>query len=221
MKLNQNGSANGITLGLIICSVLLIASLVFGFWSFSGRQKYKNNADQLVSTAVNSAKLQQQTTDNKAFAVAAENPLTQYVGPQAYGTISLWYPKNWSGYVSTNGGGGLPVDGFFFPGVLPSVQDGGGVNFALRLQVSNQTYSQLLGAFQGEQLTGLATITTYSLPKMPNIVGVKVVGQLSAGTNGTLVILPLRSEAIELWTEGTAYLPQFNNYILPNFSFSP
>jgi len=222
MKLNQYGSTKGITIGLIVSVMLLVFTLVFGLWAFSGRQKYKNNTEQLISSAVGVAKQQQQTADNKGFAIASENPLTQYVGPQAYGTISLWYPKNWSGYVNTTqGSGGIPVDGYFYPGVLPTVQDSTTFNFALRLQVSNESYSQVLQAFQGEQQNGQATVTTYSLPKVPSVVGVKIVGQLTNGSSGTLVVLPLRSEALEVWTEGNAYLPQFNNYILPNLSFSP
>jgi hypothetical protein len=226
MKLNQNGSTNGNTLGLIVCVVLLIFSFIFGIWAFSGKQKYQNNANQLISSAVTAAKQQQQTSDNKTYAVAAENPLIQYVGPQAFGTVSLWYPKTWSGYVDTSqgssGGDGTPVDGYFFPGVLPTVQDNGSsFNFALRLQVSSDTYSDILQSYQGSQQGGSDTITTYSLPKLPNVVGVKIVGQLSNGNTGTLIVLPLRSEALEIWTEGDAYLTQFNNYILPNLSFSP
>jgi hypothetical protein len=221
MKLNQYGSANGPTIGLVVAVVLLIASLVFGFWSFSGREKYKNNTDQLISTAVSAAKTQQQKTDSAASFIAAQNPLAEYIGPSAYGTITMLYPKTWSSYVDSSDNTGYPVNGFFYPGTLPSVTDDGGLNFALRLQVENQPYTTVLQYFTDEIKNNLATVTAYSLPKMPSVVGVKVVGQLSSGITGTVIILPLRTEALEVWTEGTAYLSEFNSDILPNLSFSP
>jgi hypothetical protein len=33
--------------------------------------------------------------------------------------------------------------------------------------------------------------------------------------------LPLRSQTVKIWTEGSQYGGDFNKYILPNFSFSP
>lgn len=221
MKLNQYGAVSGAVTALIITSILLIASLVFGVWSFAGRQKYKNHTDQLINTAVAAAKLQQQNTDSANFAIQAQKPLVSYVGPQAYGTITLYYPKNWSAYVNSSGSSGYPIDGYFYPGVLPTVTDNGQTNFPLRLQVENQTYTDVLQFYQSEQQANLVTISAYSLPKLPNVVGVEIVGQLESGAKGTMVILPLRNEALEVWTEGTGYLTEFNSDILPNLSFSP
>lgn len=221
MKLNQYGVVNGQTLGLIVTIVVLVASLAFGIWSFSGRQKYKNDTDQLISTAVTKGKQQQASSDAQAYFVKEQQPLIQYLGPQAYGTISLYYPKTWSSYVNSSGSTGYPVDGYFYPGTLPSVTDNGSLNFALRMQVENQSYSDVLQFFQDEVTNHEATITAYALPKIPTVVGVEVVGQLESGVTGTLVILPLRTQALEVWTEGTEYISQFNSDILPNLSFSP
>jgi hypothetical protein len=144
MKLNQYGAVNGVTIGLTVTGVLLIASLVFGIWSFSGRQKYKNDTDQLVNSAVYQAKQTQQTSDDKNFAIEEQKPLIEYVGPESYGTITLFYPRTWSSYVNSNGQASSPVDGYFYPGTLPSVEDNGGTSFALRLQVETQTYNEVV-----------------------------------------------------------------------------
>ena len=220
MKLNQNGSSTGLVISLVVVAALLIASVIFGIWAYSGRQHYKNNTNQIVNSAVSSAKQEQQQTDNKAFAIEAQKPLIKYVGPQSYGTITVNYPRNWSSYVNTSGNG-YPVDGDFYPGTLPSVTDSSSVNFALRLQVNSQPYSTSLSYYNSSVTNKLATVTAYSLPKVPSVVGVKVVGELQNNTHGTLIILPIRNETLEVWTEGTAYLSEFNNDILPNLSFSP
>jgi hypothetical protein len=221
MKLNQDGAVSGVTISLVLSLVLLIASVSFGVWAFSGRQKYKNNTDQLISTAVSSAKQQQQNSDNQAFAIAEQKPLIQYLGPQQYGTISLWYPRTWSSFVDSSGGASEPLDGYFAPGTLPSVTDDGNTNFALRIQVESTSYSDTVQDLQSEQQANQVTITAYSLPKLPKVVGIEAVGLLPDDVTGTMVVLPLRGVAVEVWTEGTAYLSQFNNDILPNLSFSP
>ncbi|MHB1865090.1 MAG: hypothetical protein ACYCPS_02915 [Candidatus Saccharimonadales bacterium] len=221
MKLNQYGAINGIAISLVLVTLLFIASLVFGIWSFSGRQKYKNDTQQLINSAVASAKTQQQNIDNANYFIQSQKPLIEYVGPEAYGTIKLFYPKNWSSYVNDSGTNGYPIDGYFYPGTLPSVTDGNQVNFALRLQVENQSYQSVLGVYDSLVQANQTVIKAYSLPKVPSVVGVEVVGQLANNLSGTLVILPLRSEALEIWTEGTQYLSEFNNDILPNLSFSP
>jgi hypothetical protein len=220
MKLNQNGEIN-LTIPFYVVAVLFVASLIFAIWAFSGRQNYKNNADQLVSSAVSLGDQQQLASDSKKFALEAEQPLIQYDGPEAYGSLIVNYPKTWSSYVGTSGSGGYPVDGYFFPGTLPSVNDSDSTNFALRVQVENTNYNNILTQYSQQQLAGTVTVAPYSLPKLPSVVGVKIVGKLLMGKQGTLVILPLRSEAVEIWTEGTQYLNDFNNNILPNLSFSP
>ncbi len=217
MKLNQNGIVNTTAVSVVL-GILLIVSLIFGFWAFSGRQKYKDNSSQLVSQAVSGAEAQQKATDNKTFSNAEQHPLLEYVGPEEYGTIELYYPKTWSSYVDLSGSGGNPIDSYFYPGTLPSVNDNGTYNFALRLQVNGNGYASQVQNYQGNNKV---TVTAYSLPKVPSVVGVMITGQLSNGASGTLVILPLRTEALELWTEGTAYQTEFTNDILTNLSFSP
>ena len=66
MKLNHNGAVRAAAVSLVL-GILLIVSLIFGFWAFSGRQKYKDNSGQLVSQAVSNAEAQQKATDNKTL----------------------------------------------------------------------------------------------------------------------------------------------------------
>ncbi len=222
MKHKHDGSINFLFL-FIVALCLFFLSLIFGIWSYATAQKYKNNVDQIVNADVSTAKTQQQISDNKAFAIAEQNPFTTYYGPQAYGSLVVSYPKNWSSYVNTTTNNNYPVDGYFYPSTLPSVHDSDPVDFALRIRVLNMTYSQELQQYAGLQNGGNVQISAYSLPKMPSIVGVKVVGSLLNNNQkqGTVIILPLRSNTLEFWTEGNQYQSTFINNILPSISFSP
>lgn len=229
IKHNQDGAVSGLAVSLVLAIVLLIGAIAFAVWAFSGRQDYKNHTDAKITAAVTVAKQQESGLKDKQFAEAEKNPLKTYTGPQAYGSIVLSYPKTWSGYVasSSNGNSGSAlVDGYFDPGVVPSVSDPASV-FSLRVQVLSQAYAQTLSSINNSQQSqNPPTINAYALPKVPKTVGVEVTGALpnsnsSTPKTGVMVILPLRSQTLEIWTEGNQFLSDFNNYILPNFTFSP
>ncbi len=222
IKHNQDGAANGLVISLILAILLLVGAIIFGAWAYTSRQDYKNNSDAKVAAAVQVAKDQESSLKDKQFQEAEKNPLKTYNGPEAYGSLSVAYPKTWSGFVDDSGSGNSAlVDGYFYPGVVPSITKQGGV-FALRIQVLSQPYNQTLTSLSSlQQSKAPPQISPYALPKVPKVVGVKVSGSLPNNKTGTMVILPLRSQTLEIWTDGTQFSGDFNNIILPNFSFSP
>jgi len=222
IKHNQNGAVNGLVVSLILATLLLLGALAFGAWAYTSRQDYKDNSDAKAKVAATAAKEKESIAKTQQFAEEAKKPLKTYNGPEAYGSLVIMYPKTWSAYVDdSTKSGSAQVDGYFAPGAVPSITDPTSV-FALRVQVVPQAYAQSLQSLLGQQKSGKLAITAYALPKLPNIVGVKAVGQLKEGaTTTTMVILPLRSTTLKISTEGNQYLGDFNNSILPNFSFSP
>jgi hypothetical protein len=76
-------------------------------------------------------------------------------------------------------------------------------------------------AYSSRVEDGTVKISPYKLPKVSNVIGSKVVGQLDQDKKGTLIILPLRANALEIWTESDKNLNDFSKYILPHLSFSP
>jgi hypothetical protein len=216
---NQKGGL-GVMLLIALLVVLFGGALAFGIWANSGREDYKNNVDAKVAVAVTAAKQQQNIADNAQFAQEEKDPLRAYDGPEAYGSLVVNYPKTWSAYVDDTGNGNALVDGYFAPGTVPALGGQGSI-FSLRVQVLSQAYSQAIQGFASQEQDGKLTAQVYALPKVPKVVGLEVTGILPDNNTGTMVVLPLRSETIEIWTDGTAYLSDFNNSILPNFSFSP
>jgi hypothetical protein len=225
IKHNQDGGVSGETISFVLTILVLLGAIGFGAWAFSGRQDYKNHVDAKIAAAVQVAQKQESATLTAQFAQYAKQPLKTYQGPEAYGSVVINYPKTWSGYVDDTGAGSALVDGYFAPGVLPALTAQTSV-FALRVQVLNQAYTQTLQNFTGQQQGGQLSVAAYALPKLPQVVGVKVSGQLntsgsSTTTTTTMIVLPLRSDTLEISTQGTQYLADFNNNILRNFSFSP
>lgn len=219
LKHNQDGAGNAVIV-LILTIILLVTSVGFGVWAFMGRQDYKDNVDAKVSSAVQTAKAQQDTLDNQKFAEANKSPLQVYNGPQTYGSVQLSFPKTWGAYVDDTGSGDPAINGYFYPSVVPAVDDNNSV-FALRIKVLSQSYSDVVQTFSGQQTL---KFSAYSLPKVPKAVGIRIKGSLSTDTGQKtvdMIVLPVRSQTLEVWTEGTQFGGDFETYILPNLSFSP
>jgi hypothetical protein len=219
-KLNQYGAINGLIIPFILMLLLLAGAIGFGSWAYNSRQFYKNNVDVQIASAVSVAKQQQMATDQAQFAIGEKSPLSTYLGPEQYGSVVIKYPKTWSAYVDDTGNGGAPLDGYFAPGIVPSISSSTSI-FALRVEVQNESYSGIAQSLASQVQSKTITAQPYALPKVPQDVGLEVTGTLSDGNQGTEVILPLRNQTLVIWTEGSDYVSDFNTYVLPNFSFSP
>lgn len=214
---SSDGSVASIV-AIVLLGLGFAGAVGFGVWAFGGRQDYKNNVDAKIKTAVQANTKTVQAQDAKDYAEAAKNPLKTYTGPEAYGSVSLQYPRTWSGYVVT--GSSQPLDAYFNPDVVPSVSDQKSV-FGLRVQVVASSYSQSVTQFQSLQKQGKVTVTPYALPKVPGTVGVRIDGQITPTKQGSVVVLPVRDKTLKLWIESNQFAADFNNIILPNASFSP
>jgi hypothetical protein len=188
----------------------LVVAIVFGSWAYMQMLDYKNNSDAKVAVAVAQAKLDEDKVKDAAFAQAEKQPLTTYQGPSAYGSVSVSYPKTWSAY----------VDGYFNPSTVPDVNGSNSV-FALRVQVVQDAYSDVVANFSSLVRNGKVTVSPYAVPKVSNVIGVRVDGQLAQKTNGSMIILPLRNTTLKVWTEAPQFENDLNTNILPNLTFRP
>src|SRR4051794_28439176 len=96
---SEAGAINALLLPLLVALLLLVGVAVFGVWAFGSRQDYKDNVDAKIATAVASAKVDEDKVKDAQFAEESKNPLKTYTGPAAYGSVTINYPKTWSGYV--------------------------------------------------------------------------------------------------------------------------
>lgn len=219
-KLDMLGEINALLIPFVLVFLLLIGSSGFGYWAYMSRQDYKNNTDSKVAIAVQAANKQLTAQLDARFAQEEKSPYLTYNGPEAYGSVKIIYPKTWSAYAAVNDGSDTPLDSYFYPGAIPDITDQTNT-YALRTQVMAQPYSQELQQYQAQAQGGQVTVKPYALPKLPNVVGVYLTGQVQDQKQGEMVLLPLRSQTLAIWTESAQFEGDFNNIILPNFAFSP
>jgi hypothetical protein len=216
----QRGALNALLLPLVAVVLLFILSAVFGVWAYGQMQDYKNNTDSKISDAVDVAVKKEDAKKAAEYAEQSKNPLRTYSGPEAYGSVQVQYPRTWSAYVIEQLSNSHAVDGYFQPNFVPSATAESS-SFALRVRVLTQSYANVMATFQGNIKAKKLTATPYSFAKVPTIVGTKLDGQIAAGKQGTMIIVPLRANTLEVWTENSTTANDFNTYILPNISFAP
>lgn len=219
--MGEQGETNVLLIPVILLAVLFVGAGSFAYWAFSGRQDYKNNSDAKVAAAVQNNTQSVQAQDAKQYAEQAKSPLKLYAGPDAYGSVHVSYPKTWSAYIDTTNEN-TPLDAYFHSDYVPSTQSQQTYN--LRVQVNAQPYSTMLQQYNSLIQEGKATAAPYSLPKEPNITGTELTGAINLNdpnSAGTMIMLPLRSTTLMIWTESNDYMPDFTKYILPNLTFSP
>jgi hypothetical protein len=93
--------------------------------------------------------------------------------------------------------------------------------YAFRVQVVSQTYANQLQQYQSLVQSKKVTVTPFSFAKVPGVVGSRIDGQITTNDQGSIIIVPLRNLSLIVSTESQSFESDFNNIILPNFTFSP
>lgn len=217
---NQEGYVGTTLIYLIFVSILLVGALGFGGWAFMSRQDYKNNSDKKAEAAADQRQKATEEADAKKYAEEAKSPLKTHKAPDQYGGVTIQYPKTWSGYAIEGESSGTPVDDYFHPSVVPDIGEKAN-SYALRIQVEDKAYDDVLKTYQGDVNSKKLTAAPYNLPKVPDAIGTRLDGQVEQGKQGSLVVLPVRNMTLKVWVESPSFLADFNNIILPNLVFSP
>jgi hypothetical protein len=219
---SQQGYIDTLLIPLIVVGVLLITAIGFGGWAYSSRSDYKNNAEKKIADAVAATTQATQKADAAQYAEEAKSPLKTHVGPESFGSVSVQYPKTWSVYVieNTSNSGGTPMNNYYSPDVVSNVATQSNA-YALRVQILQVSYNSAMAQFSGLVAAKKVTVSPYNLPKVPNVIGSRIDGQIAANKQGSMIILPLRNMALQISTEAPVYLDDFNKTILPNLTFSP
>lgn len=206
-----------ITVTLLI--LMLIGSVSFGAWAYTSRQEYKDKSDKLTARAVAIAVQQESTRKDSEFIEKEKNPLKIYKGSEAYGSVSISYPKTWAAYVVETDRTAAPIDGYFHPNFVPAAQKD--LAYALRVQVTNLPYEQEMKQFEAKVKAGKVTVAPYTAKNVPSITGARVEGEIATGQKASMVLLPLRDKTIKIYTESQQFVGDFNNFVLTNLTFVP
>lgn len=216
----QAGAMNLLVIPLVLVIVMLFGAAFAAFNFYNEAQTAKTNVSRSVAVAVDKA--EQATSQRKEleFAEKLKSPYDRYDGPSAFGALRILYPKHWSAYISESGRGSKPVEGWLMPNFVPATNNANN-SFALRVIVETRAYDAVLKEYQSGVKEGKVSVRPYQSPNVPNVVGSRIDGEIAQKKQGAMIIMPMRDKTLRLWTESRDYVADFDNIILPGFSFAP
>jgi len=212
--------SNKLKIGLVVTSVLLVVFVILTVIYYGQMQDYKNNSDKKASVAVEQAKKDQEKQLNEQFAEKEKEPLKSYTGPVNAAAVKIIYPKTWSLY-TVEGPSGNTLSSYFNPNFVPNVSNKDNL-FALRLNVLEQPYANILKTFESKVTKGDVKVTPFIASNVKDSeTGVRIDGYITENTKGSMVLIPVRDKTIQLWTESGNYTADFDNFVLKNLTFNP
>lgn len=217
---NQNGAAQTSVVVAVLMTMLFIFALIFGLLMFAKKSDLQKNIDKKVEAqmVIESKKIEAQK--DAELAEKEKSPVKTYVGPSTFGSVTFDYPKTYSGYVvEATGSGGTPLEGFFHPNIVP--KEDKSVSFAIRFELVSASYDAQVKSFDSSVKSSKVTVKPYRAAMVPDVLGVRIDGEIINGKQGSLILLAVRDKTLRLWTESKDTLADFEKYVLPNLSFSP
>jgi len=209
----------GLIIALVVFVLAFLGSSGFAFWAFAEMQDYKNNVDEKVAVAVDSAVKQAEDTKEKEFLDRSKSPYKKYKGPTTFGAVEITYPRTWAATVDESRGS-TPVSGYFHPDYVPGPKSE--TAFALRLEVLEQPYDRVLGRYDSDAKKGTVKVAPFKAKRVPSVLGARVDGEIERGFKGSSILLPIRDKTIRITTlSGQSFGDDFNKVVVENLIFTP
>jgi len=140
-----------------------------------------------------------------------------FTGPDDYGRFGFYHPCTWSIYISQPARGGGNFEAIFHP---RQVVAGGGEVYALRFQILNQSYDNVISSRSGQVTAGRLTQSTFSNTINPGqitqyeISGMRFDGEMVPGVpGGSEVIFRIRDKTAIVRTDSGLFREDFNRLI--------
>jgi len=200
-------------------SLLLVGAIGFGVWAFMERDTYKNKTDQVVAKEVALAEQRVASEKDKEFIEKEKQPTKPYKGPSTFGSVEFNYPKTWSAHMDEKGEGNTPINGFLHPDFVPGLKSG--TAFALRVEVTTDSYDSEMKRFESKVKSGKVTVTPYRAEQVPDVLGARVEGEINTGQKDIMVLFPVRDKTLKVSTESETFYKDFNDIILKTLKFAP
>jgi len=219
MKRSESGAIQTSALAAIVMTFLFVGSLIFGLAMLMGKSDLQKNLDAKVEAQVGSAVKKAEAAKDTELAEKEKSPVKTYTTPSALGSVSIDYPKTYSGYIDESSSSSASVSAYFHPNVVP--KEDRNTTFALRMQVLPNSYDSQVRTFDTNVKGGKLTVKAFRAAKVPSVLGTRIDGEIATGKQGSIILLPLRDKTIKIWTESKDFMPDFDKYVVPSITFIP
>lgn len=224
MRVRSEGGSVASVAVMAFLGLALFGALAFGLWANSQKSTYKNNLDTKISAAVSEALAKQEKELSDKYTQEAKKPSKVFKGPVTYGSISFEYPKSWSAYVDLSSSS-QPINAYFHPNEVPGINGQTKAHYALRVELVDNLYSDVIGQLGGGIKEGKITANAFVPEKLRSTSnvqpGTRFDGEITQDVSGAMVAIQTRDKTLKIYTESKDYLNDFNNVVLPSLTFAP
>lgn len=196
----------------IIATLLLIVFIGLFAWAFSQYRSYKNDVQPKIEAAVDTGVKAKQKELEESFQLEREQLKLTFRTNDRIANVSFKYPRDWSQSLVEKESGNLQIEAIFHPTVVQE-----GKVYALRLQIHQQPYDDILGDYQKKIENGDLKAQPIKNSGTP---GIRLDGKYEKDRDGALIIFPIRDKTLVLMSESTEYLRVYNE-IIKSLEFTP
>lgn len=203
---------NVLIIPLIVISIVMIVATVFAVMYYGKYNEQRDHNQPIIDAAVKEAEEAQKAALEADFAEREKLPTRTYTSPAELGSVKLALPKNWSQYIEASKSD--EIEFYAHPNYVPS----DGVNYALRMSVTNRAYANEMRGYESAIKKG--DLKSSSV-QAAGVTGARLDGFFKKDQEGTMVVFPLRDKTLRVWTESVDFRGDFDNIVLKSFTFSP
>lgn len=194
---------------ITIILIVVVAGLIsLSGWLYFKYNEQKTNVDNKVNVAVAAAKKAQVDLDNTKFTKQEKEPNRQFLGPVDYGSVTFYYPKTWSVYVSQDGSNGGSFEAYLDPITVPPINQQ--QLFALRVSIEQRNYDQVIASYN--ELVKNGSLKASSITEN-GANGTRLDGNFSQNIRGSAVIFKIRDTTLTIRTDINTFSDDFNKLI--------
>lgn len=203
---------NMLIIPLIVIGITMIVATVFAVMYYGKYNEQRDHNQPIIDAAVKEAEEVQKAALEDDFAEREKLPTVTYTSPSELGSVKISMPKTWSQYVEV--GKNREIEFYAHPHYVPS----DGVNYALRMSVTNRAYADEMKGYESAIKKGDLKSTSV---QVAGVTGARLDGFLKKEQEGSIVIFPLRDKTLRVWTENVEFRGDFDNIVLKALTFVP
>lgn len=192
---------------LVIVCLIAAAAIVCAVIFFMKWNELSTNYNTEKDIAVAEAKKAQKDADEANFAEREKTPNTQFTGPSDFGSLSFYYPKTWSVYVSSDGSNNSDYEAYFAPGQVNPLNDEGS-RYALRFIIQNEQIADVQREYDTKVKEGEMTSKVFNADSN-RITGTKYEGLIEENMRGIVVLIKVNDKTAILQTDAETYRADF------------
>lgn len=199
------------TIILVVVCIVAATAIVFAAIYYMNWKNLKANLEVEKVAISESAAKKQKDLDDANFLAKEKEPNMQFAGPSDYGTLSFYYPKTWSLYVSEDGRNNSDYVAYFRPIQVDPIGNRDS-RYALRLSIVNRQIGDVQRSYANKVTDGDLAARQFKADDS-RVAGTIYEGKISEEIDGEILLIKINDKTAILQADAKIYKQDFEKLI--------